>query len=59
MMMPATDYRRHAKECLQMASKVADKAAGRWFRLLAAEYLELAAQDAHQIRPAEREPRAK
>jgi hypothetical protein len=42
------DYRAHAEECLRMASEVTNQAAASWFRLLAADYLELAEQEISQ-----------
>ena len=47
-MVSSNDYRAHAAECLRMASEVTDKAAASWFRLLAADYLELAEQELSQ-----------
>jgi hypothetical protein len=42
-MTPANqDYRALAEECLRKATEVTDKAAASWFRMLAADYLELA-----------------
>lgn len=49
------DYRAHAEECLRMASKATDKAAARWFRMLADDYLEMA--DRPGPRPKEHKPK--
>ena len=57
--MPTNDYRAHAEECLRMASEATDKAAASWFRVLAADYLELAEREVaqNQPRPKESEPK--